>query len=184
MQGEWKVLIKNEKQSTAKTASLDNSRPLRHRDIRSLFTEKGKKVRDEAFVVTEKLIDLIEATTSQDPGSGSQELSSTFNDHSKEQCGTFSSQSPRSVNKLVNSSVGEDHRSQEIVTFTDNLIIFQETKHRELTIVNVVNECVRESDTCYPEDISELLLNQAEVNAELETESVEYSDFKDDLEEL
>lgn len=33
-------------------------------------------------------------------------------------------------------------------------------------------------------DISELLLNQAEVNAELETESVEYSDSKDDLEEL
>ena len=30
----------------------------------------------------------------------------------------------------------------------------------------------------------ELLLNQAEVNAELKTESVEYSDSKDDLEEL
>eukprot|EP00794_Sanderia_malayensis_P014878 gene14878-biopygen12404 len=42
---------------------------------------------------------------------------------------------------------------------------------------------VRWSDTCYPEDISELLLNQVEVNEELEAESVECSDSEDDFEE-
>lgn len=124
MQGELKILLKKEKRATAKTGTLDNSRPLHHRDIRSLFTEKEKKVKEEAFVVSEKLIDLTEATSSQDPGSGSQEVSSSFNDHSKEQCGTFSSQgsqNPTSVNELVNSQVSDSHGSQETVTFTENL---------------------------------------------------------------
>eukprot|EP00795_Rhopilema_esculentum_P006780 gene6779-biopygen8240 len=43
---------------------------------------------------------------------------------------------------------------------------------------------VRWSEICYPEDISELLLNQAEVNEELETEDVECSDSEDDFEDL
>eukprot|EP00794_Sanderia_malayensis_P010661 gene10661-biopygen8528 len=43
---------------------------------------------------------------------------------------------------------------------------------------------VRWSDTCYPEDISELSLSQVEVNEELEAESVECSDSDDDFEEL
>lgn len=43
---------------------------------------------------------------------------------------------------------------------------------------------VRWSDTCYPEDTSELFLNQVEVNKELEAESVKRSDCGDDFGEL
>lgn len=43
---------------------------------------------------------------------------------------------------------------------------------------------IRWSDTCYLEDISELLRNQAEVSEEQETENIEYSDSQDDFEEL
>ncbi len=43
---------------------------------------------------------------------------------------------------------------------------------------------VRWSGTCYPEDVSELLFNQAEVNEEQDIESIECSDSEDDFEEL